>query len=131
MARRLNQEAGKAVKYGDISEEEAWKFVTLNPAKLLHIDDRVGSLKAGKDGDVVLWTDHPMSVYAKAEMTFVDGVKYYDLEEDKKKRVILKEERARLVQKMLDVKNGGGATRRPSAKEHKHYHCDDDEDEMH
>ena len=131
MARRLNQEAGKAVKYGDISEEEAWKFVTLNPAKLLHIDDRVGSLKAGKDGDVVLWTDHPMSVYAKAEMTFVDGVKYYDLEEDKKKRVMLKEERARLVQKMLDVKNGGGATRRPSAKEHKHYHCDDDEDEMH
>jgi len=131
MARRLNQEAAKAVKYGNLSEEDAWKFVTLNPAKLLHIDERVGSLKAGKDADVVLWSDHPMSVYAKAEMTFVDGVKYYDLEEDKKKRAALQAERARLVQKMLAVKNGGGKTRKPSAKEHKHYHCDDAEDEMH
>ena len=130
MARRLNQEAGKAVKYGDISEEEAWKFVTLNPAKLLHIDNRVGSLKAGKDADVVLWSDHPMSIYAKAEMTLVDGVKYYDLEEDKERREAVKTERARLVQKMLAVKNGGGATKRPSTKVHKHYHCDDAEDEM-
>ena len=130
MARRLNQEAGKALLYGDISEEEAWKFVTLNPAKLLHIDNRVGSLKAGKDADVVLWSDHPMSVYAKAEMTFVDGVKYYDLAEDTAKRAAVKSERARLVQKMLAVKNGGGATRKPSAKRHKHYHCDTDEDEM-
>ena len=130
MARRLNQEAAKAVLYGDISEEEAWKFVTLNPAKLLHIDNRVGSLKAGKDADVVLWSDHPMSVYAKAEMTFVDGVKYYDLAEDTQKRAAVQAERARLVQKMLVVKNGGGATQKPSAKEHKHYHCDTDEDEM-
>jgi len=130
MARRLNQEAAKAVLYGDISEEEAWKFVTLNPAKLLHIDNRVGSLKAGKDADVVLWSDHPMSVYAKAEMTFVDGVKYYDLVEDTQKRAAVQSERARLVQKMLTVKNGGGATQKPSAKEHKHYHCDTDEDEM-
>jgi len=130
MARRLNQEAGKAVLYGDISEEEAWKFVTLNPAKLLHIDNRVGSLKAGKDADVVLWSDHPMSVYAKAEMTFVDGVKYYDLAEDTNKRAAVQAERARLVQKMLTVKNGGGNTQKPSAKVHKHYHCDTDEDEM-
>jgi imidazolonepropionase-like amidohydrolase len=130
MARRLNQEAAKAVLYGDISEEEAWKFVTLNPAKLLHIDNRVGSLKPGKDADVVLWSDHPMSVYAKAEMTFVDGVKYYDLAEDTQKRAAVQSERARLVQKMLSVKNGGGATQKPSAKVHKHYHCDTDEDEM-
>ena len=59
MSRRLNQEAAKSVKYGGISEEEAWKFVTLNPAKLLHIDDRVGSIKVGKDADVVLWTTIP------------------------------------------------------------------------
>ena len=65
MSRRLNQEAAKSVKYGNISEEEAWKFVTLNPAKLLHIDDRVGSIREGKDADVVLWTDHPLSIYAK------------------------------------------------------------------
>ena len=73
MARRLNQEAAKAIKYGGISEEEAWKFVTLNPAKLLHIDDRVGSIKVGKDADVVLWSQNPLSVFAKAEYTFVDG----------------------------------------------------------
>ncbi len=66
MSRRLNQEAAKSVKYGDISEEDAWKFVTLNPAKLLHIDDRVGSIKVGKDADVVLWSDHTLSIYAKA-----------------------------------------------------------------
>jgi imidazolonepropionase-like amidohydrolase len=57
MSRRLNQEAAK-VKYGDMSEEEAWKFVTLNPAKLLHIDDKVGSIKVGKDADIVLWDDN-------------------------------------------------------------------------
>ncbi|WP_438829873.1 amidohydrolase family protein [Aquimarina agarivorans] len=67
MSRRLNQEAAKSVKYGGVSEEDAWKFVTLNPAKLLHIDDRVGSIKVGKDADLVLWTDNPLSVYAKAE----------------------------------------------------------------
>ena len=55
MSRRLNQEAAKAVKYGGVSEEEAWKFITLNPAKLLHIEDRVGSIKVGKDADLVLW----------------------------------------------------------------------------
>jgi len=74
----------------------------------------VGSLKAGKDADVVLWSDHPMSVYAKAEMTFVDGVKYYDLAEDTQKRAAVQAERARLVQKMLVVKNGGGATQKPA-----------------
>lgn len=62
MARRLNQEAAKAVKYGNVPEEEALKFVTLNPAKLLHIDNRVGSIKKGKDADLVLWNDHPLSI---------------------------------------------------------------------
>ncbi len=70
MARRLNQEAAKSVKYGGMAEEEAWKMVTLNPAKLLHLNDRMGSIKAGKDADLVLWTDHPLSIYAKAEKTW-------------------------------------------------------------
>ena len=69
MGRRLNQEAAKGVKYGDMSEEAAWNMVTLNPAKLLHIDDRTGSVKVGKDADLVLWTDHPMSMYAKVIYT--------------------------------------------------------------
>ena len=59
MSRRLNQEAAKTMKYGGVSEEEAWKMVTLNPAKLLQIDDRVGSVKVGKDADLVLWNGHP------------------------------------------------------------------------
>ncbi|HEY0732414.1 MAG TPA: amidohydrolase family protein, partial [Chitinophagaceae bacterium] len=72
MARRLNQEAAKVVKYGGVSEEEALKMVTLNAAKMLHVDDKVGSLKAGKDGDVVVWSDHPLSIYAKSLYTIVD-----------------------------------------------------------
>lgn len=130
MARRLNQEAAKAVMYGDVSEEDAWKFVTLNPAKILHIDDRVGSLKAGKDADVVVWSDHPLSIYAKAEMTFVDGIKYFDREEDLKKRDEIQTERARLIRKMLGAKKGGAPTQGVKEKHYHHYHCDDGEDEL-
>ncbi len=130
MARRLNQEAAKAVMYGDIPEEEAWKFVTLNPAKLLHIDDKVGSIKVGKDGDLVLWSEHPMSVYAKAEMTFIDGIKYFDRKEDLKLREEIRKERARLVQKTLAAKASGASTQKVKGKWRKHYHCDDNQDEM-
>jgi imidazolonepropionase-like amidohydrolase len=122
MARRLNQEAAKAVKYGGVSEEEALKFVTLNPAKLLRIDHRVGSIAVGKDADIVLWDDHPLSVYARAEQTYVDGTKYYDLEEDATKREWMRGERARLVQAMKAAAKGGGRT--PSERMHFHYHCD-------
>src|SRR3546814_14026876 len=82
MARRLNQEAAKTVKYGGLSEEEALKLVTLNPAKMLHIDDQTGSLQAGKDADLVVWSDHPLSIYAKVEKTFVDGTARYDADRD-------------------------------------------------
>jgi len=129
MGRRLNQEAAKAVMYGDMSEEEAWKFVTLNPAKLLRIDDRVGSIKTGKDADVVLWSDNPLSIYAQAEMTFVDGIKFYDKATDLAKREAIQKERARLIQKLLDAKNSGADTQKPKKKEEKHYHCDDVHDE--
>ncbi|MBA3986971.1 MAG: amidohydrolase family protein, partial [Flavobacteriales bacterium] len=64
MIRRLNQEAAKTVKYGNVPEEEAWKMVTINPAKMLRIDNRVGSIKEGKEADIVLWNDHPLSMYA-------------------------------------------------------------------
>ena len=87
MARRLNQEAAKSVKYGGMSEEDAWKMVTLNPAKLLHLDDRMGSIKVGKDADLVLWSDNPLSIYAQAEKTMVDGKIYYDQEEDAQKQI--------------------------------------------
>ncbi len=131
MARRLNQEAAKAVKYGQVSEEDAWKFVTLNPAKLLHIDDRVGSIRTGKDADIVVWSDHPMSIYAKAEQTFIDGIRFFDRDEDQAKQLAVQQERTRLINKMLEVKKGGGNTRPVGGKMHHHYHCDDAEDEMH
>ena len=130
MARRLNQEAAKAVLFGGVSEEDALKFVTLNPAKLLHLDDRMGSLKEGKDGDVVIWSDHPLSVYAKAEMTFVDGIKFFDRNEDLKARGALQKERNRLIQKMLGEKKRGSRMQRAMGqRQYQHYHCDDEEDE--
>ncbi len=129
MARRLNQEAGKTVMYGGVSEEDAWKMVTLNPAKLLRVDDRVGSVKAGKDADLVLWSDNPLSVYAKAEKTWVDGIQYFDREEDKKQQEWVRKERARILSKMQADKKPGGGGDRPAERPREHYHCDSMEDE--
>ena len=124
MSRRLNQEAAKSVKYGGISEEEAWKFVTLNPAKLLHIDDRVGSIKVGKDADVVLWTDHPLSIYAKAEKTIIEGVTYFDLKRDELMRDAIMREKSDLINEMLKAKNKGLKTQPIKKKEKELLHCD-------
>jgi adenine deaminase len=109
MARRLNQEAAKVVKYGGVSEEDALKMVTLNPAKMLHVDDRVGSLKAGKDADVVVWSDHPLSIYAKSLYTIVDGTVYFDREKDAQLQLLVDAERNRLIRKMNGEKRNGGA----------------------
>lgn len=125
MARRLNQEAAKSVKYTGMSEEDALKMVTLNPAKLLHLDNRMGSLKEGKDADVVLWNEHPLSIYAKPLKTFVDGVAYYDLERDEQMREDLEKERMRLVQKMLNEKSGGAKTQAVRSKKAHVVHCED------
>ncbi|EAR00998.1 amidohydrolase family protein [Maribacter sp. HTCC2170] len=124
MSRRLNQEAGKTVKYGGVSELAAWKMVTINPAKLLHIDERVGSIKEGKDADLVLWSDHPLSVYAKAEKTLIEGAVYFDLETDKNQRVAIKNERNKLINMMLKEKEGGGKTQSPKNKKKEKFHCD-------
>jgi imidazolonepropionase-like amidohydrolase len=129
MGRRLNQEAGKAVKYGKTSEEDALKMVTLNPAKLLHIDNRVGSIKVGKDADVVLWTDHPLSIYAKADKTIIDGHIYYDMEEDAKMRADLQKERARIIQKMLNEKKSGANTQKPNSRRPELFECDSMQDD--
>jgi imidazolonepropionase-like amidohydrolase len=102
MGRRLNQEAGKSVKYGGMSEEDALKMVTLNPAKALHIDQYVGSIEHGKDADLVIWSDHPLSVYAVVQKTFIDGRLYFDRDRDHEMQLWVTAERQRLVQKMLD-----------------------------
>ncbi|MCF8413778.1 MAG: amidohydrolase family protein [Melioribacteraceae bacterium] len=124
MARRLNQEAAKSIKYGGMSEIDALKMVTLNPAKMLHIDNKVGSIKVGKDADLVIWSDNPLSVYAIAEKTFIDGIIYFDREEEKILQESIGKERARLIQKMLSVKKSGGKTQKPKKEEQIEYHCD-------
>jgi imidazolonepropionase-like amidohydrolase len=101
MGRRLNQEAAKVMKYGGISDAEAWKLVTLNPAKILHLDDRMGSIKVGKDADLVLWTDNPLSIYARANKTMVDGTIYFDEEQDAKMKEQIDNERNRIISNIL------------------------------
>jgi imidazolonepropionase-like amidohydrolase len=124
MSRRLNQEAGKTIKYGNVSEEDAWKFVTLNPAKLLHIDDKVGSVKVGKDADLVLWNNHPLSVYTKAEKTLIEGKVYFDIEKDLEMRNSIKKERTELVNMMLNEKNNGAPTQSAKKRVKEALHCD-------
>jgi len=114
MARRLNQEAAKSIKWGGMSEEDALKMVTLNPAKMLHVDNKVGSIKAGKDADLVLWSDNPLSIYAKAEKTIVDGIVYFDREKDAAIRKMQTAERSRLIQKMNGEKRSGGPVAPPT-----------------
>ena len=128
MSRRLNQEAAKTMKYGTVSEIDAWNFVTLNPAKILQIDDRVGSIKVGKDADVVLWSDYPMSIYAKVEKTVVDGIIFYDLDKEAQMAAVLQKEKAELTNAMLNAKNEGKKTQNPVKKTAGHYHCDTLED---
>jgi hypothetical protein len=114
MARRLNQEAAKSIKYGGMSEEDALKMVTINPAKMLHVDNKVGSIKVGKDADLVLWSDNPLSIYAKAEKTIVDGIVYFDRTADVEMRKQQIAERSRLIQKMNGEKRAGGPTMAPT-----------------
>ena len=108
MARRLNQEAAKSVKYGGMSEENALNMVTINPAKMLHIDNRTGSIKVGKDADIVVWSDNPLSIYAKAEKTIVDGIIYFDRDRDALMRKQNQVERARIIQKLTAAKRSAG-----------------------
>ncbi|MDX8554864.1 amidohydrolase family protein [Tenacibaculum sp. 1B UA] len=124
MSRRLNQEAAKLIKYGDLSEQEAWATVTINPAKLLHLNDRTGSIKEGKDADVVVWSGNPLSIYSKAEKTIIDGAVYFDIEKDLEKRKAIKAERAKLINMMLQEKIKGGKTQAPKKKTQKLFHCD-------
>ena len=101
MGRRLNQEAAKIMKYGGISETEALKLITINPAIMLHLGDRTGSIKVGKDADLVLWTDNPLSVYAHANKTMVDGTFYFDEEQDAKMKEQIDSERNRIIGNIL------------------------------
>lgn len=124
MSRRLNQEAAKSIKYGDVSEEEAWKFVTINPAKLLHLDDRIGSIKKGKVADLVLWTHNPLSVYAKPEKTIIEGTVYFDLQRDLEMRKQIQKQKNKLTAEMLKAKNSGVKTQEIKANQKEEMNCD-------
>jgi imidazolonepropionase-like amidohydrolase len=76
--RRLNQEAAKAMRYGSATEEEALKMITLNPAWIVGVDDRVGSIDVGKDADLVIWNGYPLSSYGVPEKVLIDGDVYFD-----------------------------------------------------
>ena len=127
MARRLNQEAAKSIRNGGLTEEEAFKMVTINPAKALHVQDKVGSIKAGKDADLVLWTANPLSIYAKADKTIVDGIVYFDRDKDLVQRKMIVTERNRLIQKMMGDKKSGAPTRPAEPSMHVTQNCGDHE----
>jgi imidazolonepropionase-like amidohydrolase len=110
MARRLNQEVAKSIKYGNMSRMDAFKMCSLNPAIMLQIADKVGSIKTGKDADIVIWNNVPTSVYALADYTFVDGILYYDRLAMADKKIAIQKERAQIIQKMIQAKKEGEAT---------------------
>ncbi len=103
LARHLNTEAAKAVKYGGVDPAEALKFVTINPAKQLRIDHLVGSLETGKDADFVIWSGNPLSGFSRCLETWIDGRRYYSTEDDLALRERAERERQRLIQKILNT----------------------------
>lgn len=124
MSRRLNQEAAKSMKYGNMSEEDAWKLVTLNPAKLLHLDDKLGSFKIGKDADVVLWSANPLSIYAHPEKVIIESAIYFDYNNDKQMVKVDEQKRNILINMMLAAKNSGDKTHIPFKKEKVYFTCE-------
>ncbi|MBM3790307.1 MAG: amidohydrolase family protein, partial [Acidobacteria bacterium] len=104
-ARHLNQEAAKTMRYGGLTEQEALALITLNPAKLLRIDNRVGSIDPGKDADLVIWNHHPLSIYAVPQKVFIDGEAYFDIRKDLEMRKKMEAERKALEAR--DQKSGG------------------------
>ncbi|MCC7398464.1 MAG: amidohydrolase family protein [Planctomycetes bacterium] len=125
LARRLNTEAGKAVKYGGLAPWEALDFVTRNPALQLGIFERTGSLTAGKDADVVLWSGDPLSYAARCEATWVDGVPQFSLARDAELRACIRQERTRLLQRALAA-GGKGRKAKPMDPKDAYWAAEDD-----
>jgi hypothetical protein len=135
LGRRLNTEAAKAVKYGGMSETDAFNLVTLNPAKQMRVADRVGSLEAGKDADFVIWSASPLSALARVEQTWIDGRKYFDRDDDLTERVRIQQARERIIAKALperikalakkDKKDGEKKDDKPAAPSAAHLHASD------
>jgi imidazolonepropionase-like amidohydrolase len=112
-ARRLNIDAAKLIKYGDVSEEEALKTITMNPAWQLGIQDRVGSIDVGKDADIVIWNGHPFSTSSRVDTTFIDGEVFFDRQQDLAHRPEILKERAELEKAEANRPPAKGATSPP------------------
>ena len=124
--RRLNLDAAKMMKYGGVPEEESLKMITLNPAKQLGIDKRTGSIEVGKDADIVIWNAHPFSVYARPEMTMIEGEVYFDRSKDISKRAELQKERETLEKLEVNRPPGSGSGTPPARPiERRPTHLDD------
>jgi imidazolonepropionase-like amidohydrolase len=99
LMRRLNTEAAKTMKYGGLTETEALSLITINPAKQLEIDRRVGSIEPGKDADLVIYDKHPLSSYAKVQKVLIDGRVYFERDKDVSEREKIQIEKKRLMEK--------------------------------
>lgn len=108
LQRRLNQEAAKSMYYCGMPPAEAWKMATINPAKQLKIDQYVGSVKVGKQADLVLWDHNPLSTQARVIDTWIDGRRYYNRQQEQKAEVEARQERQQLIQKILATDKRGG-----------------------
>lgn len=130
-ARRLNVDAAKMMRYGGLTEEEALKLITWNPAWQLGIQERVGSIEVGKDADFAIWNAHPLSVYARVEQTYVDGEPLFDRAADLARRPQLEAERKQLeaAEQNRAPAQGGTPPRAPSAVRRAYQHADDIHDE--
>ena len=106
LARRMNTEAAKAVRYGGLDPQDALNIVTINPAKQLRIDHRTGSLEVGKDGDFVIWSESPLSTYARCEQTWIEGARYFEINRDRELRASAQAQRQRLIQRVLREAHG-------------------------
>jgi len=126
-ARRLNIEAAKMMKYGGLTEDEALRTITLNPAQQLGIDARVGSLDVGKDADLAIWNANPLSVYARVDTTFIDGDVFFDRQQDLARRAELQAERTRLEAAEPNRAPAQGGTTPPAPRGRRPAYTDDDD----
>jgi imidazolonepropionase-like amidohydrolase len=115
LARHLNQDAAKSMKYGGLSEEEALKLCTINPARQLRLDARIGSIEVGKDADLVIWNGHPLSSYSRVDTTFIEGEIYFDRAQDLAQREVLRREKETRLKQEADEATAAKKETKPNA----------------
>jgi adenine deaminase len=114
LARHLNHDAAKAMKYGGLTEEEALRVCTINPARQLRLDSRLGSIEVGKDADLAIWNGHPLSTYSRVDTTFIEGEVYFDRAQDLVRREELRKEKEQRLKKEAD---DAAAAKKDAAKD--------------